>query len=136
MNTMQNIKHPEKLTDTLPTLRQLTRPTTNINIQATRVCEALAQHLPQTLHVTTSACHSQIGSGALPVETIPSLAVAITSVAEKDSELRILAREFRRLPYPVIGRIHDGQFLLDIRCLDSEEIFLQQLPQLSDALSC
>ena len=73
-------------------------------------------------------CLSQIGSGALPVETLPSFAIAIESAAGQDSDLRRLAMELRKLPRPVIGRIHDGRLLLDLRCLDCESLFLQQLP--------
>lgn len=31
------------------------------------------------------------------------------------------------LPTPVIGRIHDGDLLLDLRCLDDDETFVSQL---------
>ncbi|MEE4143490.1 MAG: L-seryl-tRNA(Sec) selenium transferase [Halieaceae bacterium] len=129
-------RHPDRLAETLPTLRQLTRPAAQIEAQAVRLCDQLASHLPQTFRAATTPCLSQIGSGALPVETIPSFAIAIESTAGRDSDLRRLARELRRLPRPVIGRIHDGSLLLDLRCLDCESLFLQQLPQLRDALSC
>ena len=129
-------RHPDKLTQTLPTLRQLTRPATEIEAQAVRLCADFASHLPQPFRAKTVPCHSQIGSGALPVETIPGFAIAIESAAGRDSDLRRLATELRKLPRPVIGRIHDGSLLLDLRCLDCEAIFLQQLPRLRDALSC
>ena len=35
-----------------------------------------------------------------------------------------------RLPIPVLGRVHDGDFLLDLRCLDREEEFAAQLASL------
>ena len=129
-------RHPDSLTATLPTLRQLTRPANQIEAQAVRLCDELAGHLPATFRVATTPCLSQIGSGALPVETLPSFAIAIESAAGQDSDLRRLAMELRKLPRPVIGRIHDGRLLLDLRCLDCESLFLQQLPQLRDALSC
>ena len=129
-------RHPETLTETLPTLRHLTRPVTDIQVQAVRLCDELARHLPQSFQVSTAPCFSQIGSGALPVETIPSFAIAIESVDGRDSDLRHLTTALRRLPRPVIGRIHDGRVLLDLRCLDSESVFLQQLPQLNSSLSC
>ncbi len=37
---------------------------------------------------------------------------------------------FRALPVPVVGRIKDGAFMLDLRCLDHEQEFIAQLPQL------
>ena len=38
-----------------------------------------------------------------------------------------IAEAFRRLPMPVVGRISDGAFLMDLRCLDDEEQFVSQL---------
>jgi L-seryl-tRNA(Ser) seleniumtransferase len=129
-------RNPDTLTETLPTLRQLTRPATEIEAQAVRLCVELSSHLPPPFRAATVPCLSQIGSGALPVETIPSFAIAIESDQGRDSDLRRLAIELRKLPRPVIGRIHDGSLLLDLRCLDCESLFLQQLPQLRDALAC
>jgi L-seryl-tRNA(Ser) seleniumtransferase len=41
-----------------------------------------------------------------------------------------IAAAFRRLPVPVIGRIQDDTFVLDVRCLDDEPAFLAQVAQL------
>jgi L-seryl-tRNA(Ser) seleniumtransferase len=129
-------RNPDTLTETLPTLRQLTRPAAEIEAQAVRLCAELASHLPPPFRAATAPCLSQIGSGALPVEVIPSFAIAIKSEQGRDSDLRRLATELRKLPRPVVGRIHDGSLLLDLRCLDCESMFLQQLPQLREALTC
>jgi L-seryl-tRNA(Ser) seleniumtransferase len=129
-------RHPDKLTETLPTLRQLTRLASEIEAQAVRLCVELAGYLPHPFWAAVVPCLSQIGSGALPVETIPSFALAIESAEGRDRDLRRLATALRKLPRPVIGRVHDGRLLLDLRCLDCESLFLQQLPQLRDALSC
>ncbi len=40
----------------------------------------------------------------------------------------------RSLPTPVIGRIHNGSYLLDLRCLDNESDFIDQLDLLVEAL--
>ncbi len=129
-------RHPETLTQTLPTLRLLTRPASEIENQAVRLCGELVSHLPQAYRATTVACNSQIGSGALPVETIPSFAIAVVSTQGRDSDLRRLAAELRKLPHPVIGRMHDGKLLLDLRCLECESLFLEQLPLLRRVLAC
>jgi L-seryl-tRNA(Ser) seleniumtransferase len=78
--------------------------------------------------VAVEACHGQIGSGALPVDRLPSAAVTLAGRA-----LDSLAAELRALPRPVIGRIHDGRLWLDCRCLepDQEAMFLDQLPKLA-----
>jgi L-seryl-tRNA(Ser) seleniumtransferase len=41
-----------------------------------------------------------------------------------------LAAAFRALPVPVIGRVKDGAFIMDLRCLEHEDEFLGQLTQL------
>ncbi|MEQ1890508.1 MAG: L-seryl-tRNA(Sec) selenium transferase, partial [Alphaproteobacteria bacterium] len=43
------------------------------------------------------------------------------------SALNKLAALFRSLPIPVIGRIQDGALLFDLRCLDDESGFLEQI---------
>ena len=45
----------------------------------------------------------------------------------KGSAAQRIAAAFRALPVPVIGRIKDGAFLLDLRCLDDEAGFVAQL---------
>ncbi|HBK18336.1 MAG TPA: L-seryl-tRNA(Sec) selenium transferase, partial [Gammaproteobacteria bacterium] len=54
----------------------------------------------------------QIGSGALPDKTIPSVALALTRPTHG---AEALANALRDLPTPVIGRIHDEVLLLDMR---------------------
>ena len=74
---------------------------------------------------------SQIGSGALPVDTLPSAALAITPThGSRGRQLKNLAAAFRTLPVPVIGRIQDDQLLFDLRCLEDQTIFVEQLSQL------
>jgi len=48
------------------------------------------------------------------------------------SALKRIAASFRALPVPVIGRIQEDAFWLDLRCLepDSEAAFMAQLPDL------
>jgi L-seryl-tRNA(Ser) seleniumtransferase len=76
-------------------------------------------------------CASQIGSGALPVDSLPSCAVAVeTDAGGRGSAVQRLAAAFRALPVPVIGRVSGGAFLMDMRCLDDEAAFVAQLPAL------
>ena len=79
-------------------------------------------------------CHSQIGSGALPLDLMPSFAItfAVKRVRGSGAKLEALAAAFRALPVPVIGRIADGRLWLDLRCLeaDDEPAFAAQLTAL------
>lgn len=121
--------HPEKLREELPALRLLTRSAENIAAQAARVLPVLAAALGEDWHIEVCDCKSQIGSGALPVDSMPSSGLAITPAAKKGN-LNKLAAVLRTLPVPVIGHIRDGALKLDLRCLDHEEEFVLQLEKL------
>ena len=67
------------------------------------------------------ALKSQIGSGSLPVDRLPSSGFAIRPQGRKGSVLNRIERGLRALQKPVIGRIEDGALLLDLRCLEVGE---------------
>lgn len=121
--------HPEKLHEELPALRLLTRKRDDIAAQAARVQPELAAALGEAWRVEIADCKSQIGSGALPVDSMPSCGLAIAPAGKKGN-LNRLAAALRALPVPVIGHIRDGALMLDLRCLDHEDEFLAQLKQL------
>ena len=112
---------PERLGERLPTLRALTRSLDETRRSAARVAVALAPALKDFV-VEVVDCASEIGSGAQPGRHIASAGVAITPRAarRRGSALQRLARAFRALPIPVIGRIQDDAYLIDCRCLVDE----------------
>jgi L-seryl-tRNA(Ser) seleniumtransferase len=122
--------HPEQLHRELPALRMLNRPTGEIAAQAARVLPPVAAALGEQWRVNLTDCMSQIGSGALPVDSLPSSGLAMTPALKKKGNVGLLAAAFRALPVPVIGHIKDGAFVLDLRCLDHEDEFVAQLQQL------
>jgi L-seryl-tRNA(Ser) seleniumtransferase len=132
--TLRLYRDPDRLPETLPTLRCFVRPQSAIAEAAGRLAAPLAASAGAGFEVAVADCASQIGSGALPLETLPSAALAIRPAGLKGkgagSRLEALAAAFRSLPVPVIGRIRDGALLLDLRCLDDEEGFCAQLGQL------
>ncbi len=131
--TLQLYRNPDKLASTLPTLRLLTRTEADIREQAHRLAPNLTAKLGDQYRVETASVSSQIGSGALPVEVLPSAALSIKAVNGGDEPLRSLAECLRQLPKPVIGRLHNGAVLLDLRCLEPihEEAFIEQLAELT-----
>ncbi len=130
---------PERLAQDLPTLRLLTRPLEAIRACAGELAAPLAAAVAPRFTVEVVALSSQIGSGSLPVERLPSagLALAPNSTQKKGtgSALEALAAALRALPQPVIGRIAEDRLLLDLRCLEHPAAFLAQLPALHDALA-
>lgn len=124
--TLRLYLHPEKLVQSLPTLRYLTRPEPEIREQAQRLCAALTARYHE-FELRVEACLSQIGSGSLPVDRLPGAALTFTPRDGSGRRLEALAAQWRALPQPVIGRIYDGRLWLDCRCVDDESRLLEML---------
>ena len=123
--TLRLYADPARLVERLPTVRALARPTSEIRALAERLLPALARAVGADTHVAVEPVRSQIGSGALPVDLLPSFALALRS-----GKLDRLAQAFRGLPVPVIGRMRDGALYFDLRTLDDEQGFVDQLERL------
>ncbi|MCL5635069.1 L-seryl-tRNA(Sec) selenium transferase [Enterobacter vonholyi] len=124
--TLRLYLHPKKLADRLPTLRLLTRDAASIRAQAELLLPRIAPHYSD-FDVRIEPCQSQIGSGSLPVDRLPSEALTFTPRDGRGSHLEALSSRWRNLSTPVIGRIYDGRMWLDLRCLEDEERFLEML---------
>jgi L-seryl-tRNA(Ser) seleniumtransferase len=123
--TLRLYRDPDRLAEELPTIRLLARPQPTIKAMAHRLLPIVAAKLGGAFAVEVVACASQIGSGALPLESVPSAGLAIRPRAPRGAgrALGRLAAAFRRLPVPVIGRVEDGAQILDLRCLEDEVAF-------------
>ena len=123
---------PERLTVELPIMRHLTRPLNEIEDQARRLAPTLERRLPDFSVIPTDL-YSQIGSGALPLRKITSAGLRVTPVEmdRRNKQLERLTKRLRTLPRPVIGRVHEGSFWLNLRCLDDEQLFIDQLENLT-----
>ena len=116
-------RDPERLPQRLAALRQLTRPQEEIRAAAQRLLpglQAALAGLPVTVEVVE--LRSQIGSGSLPVDRLPSAGFAIRPQGKKGGVLNRIEAALRGVAHPrrpVIGRIEDGALLLDLRCLDA-----------------
>jgi L-seryl-tRNA(Ser) seleniumtransferase len=137
--TLKLYHDPDRLASRLPTLRLLSRPRVEIETLARRLAPRAAAAVGDAYAVAVTECASQIGSGALPLETTPSAGLAFAPRAAGGAAIERLAAAFRRLPTPVIGRIEDGRLILDLRCLEDAQGFAANLGKLrledSDALA-
>ncbi|TXL79448.1 L-seryl-tRNA(Sec) selenium transferase [Vineibacter terrae] len=129
--TLRLYADPDRLAERLPTLRLLTRPAAEIDAVAHRLLPAMTRALTGQAEVAVEACRSQIGSGALPVDLLPSHCLSIKATGTRSgAAVERLAAAFRALPMPVVGRIEDGCLKLDLRCLEDEAAFIAQLAHL------
>ena len=119
---------PDRLRAELPTLAFLTRPAAEIAAQARRLVPAVRVAAGKSVEVDVREVRSQIGSGSLPLDLIPSHAISLGIQGRRRHAFAAeIARAFRDLPVPVLGRVHDGAFVMDLRCLDHEDEFVAQL---------
>jgi L-seryl-tRNA(Ser) seleniumtransferase len=126
--TLRLYRESACIAQVIPTLRAFTRPLADIENVAQRALPALASALGPGFRVSVQDSTSQIGSGALPTEEIPTKVVAI----EHDfmGPHRIAGR-FRQARPPIIGRVADDRFLLDARTIFDP---LDLVPNWSDEL--
>jgi L-seryl-tRNA(Ser) seleniumtransferase len=115
-------RDPDRLHLRVTAVRQLTRPEAEIRSAAERLLPALQSALaglPVSADIV--ALKSQIGSGSLPVDRLPSAGFAIRPQGKRRGVLNSIEAALRALPKPVIGRIEDGALLLDLRCLQPQD---------------
>jgi len=112
--TLKLFLSPELLPERHPIYRMLGLTTEELARRAKKVAAALRRALPDDVRVTVEEGESQVGSGAVPVETLPTkvLAVASSSLSPDD-----LALKLRRLDPPVFARISRDAVLLDFRTI-------------------
>jgi len=129
--TLRLYRDPDTLAEKLPTCRYLARMKSEIEACAHRLAPQIADMLGPDISVEVVGCASQVGSGAVPVETLPSAGLALKPVGSGGA-LDRLAAKLRNLPMPVIGRIAENALLLDLRCLEDEAAFLRNFSALGN----
>jgi L-seryl-tRNA(Ser) seleniumtransferase len=110
--TLRLYREAPDLREVLPVLRWLTRPLGDMEAIGHATADALAGRLGPGHLVTVVRSEAEAGSGALPATPLESRALA---VAHPDRSPEEIAARFRAARPPVLGRIHEGRFLLDLR---------------------
>ncbi len=126
-------RDPDRLVEKIPTLRLLARTRTALAVVAERVAAPLKSRLAGLAEIDVIDCESQIGSGTAPTKTVPSKGLALRPVVGKKgggAAVKRLVMAFRDLPVPVLGHVHEGALIFDLRCLEDETGFTGQLEQL------
>ncbi len=123
---------PQKLAQLMPLLWLLNRPADDIRATGERLLDHVQQAFGEHASVTLQASRSQVGSGSLPVDRLDSWSLVITPSARRSGQATAaIAAALRKLPLPVIGRVKDGAIWLDLRALEDDKEFLEQLQQIA-----
>lgn len=117
--TLRLYLNEDNLTENLPMLYRCTRSVDELRITAEKLESRLMQIFDESFGVTVEESHTQIGSGSLPIETLPSLSIALES---RHLSAETLAESFRNQSMPIIGRTQDNRFWMDVRTIGEQEL--------------
>jgi L-seryl-tRNA(Ser) seleniumtransferase len=117
--TLRHYLDPAAAVRDIPTLRMITAPVREINRRAQRLLRQVKGAVAGDWTVSVQAGSSEVGAGALPLTEIPTRVLSVRSphVSAADIEQR-----FRRHDPPVLGRIQQETFLLDMRMVQDHEV--------------
>ncbi len=96
---------------TIPTLAMIGEPVESVRKRARRLAKRLRSRI-RDCNVAVKETVSRVGGGAMPEQNLPSCAVELQPGTMTVNRLESLLRQ---LDVPVIGRIEDDRFLLDMR---------------------
>src|SRR5262245_27001715 len=112
--TLRRYRQSPNIVGEIPTLKAFTRPLQEIRALGEELLSRLQSVLGNEFQIDLQDSTAQIGSGALPTEELPT---AVLSLRHKKLSANAIAEKFRGANPPIIGRIKDDRFLLDLRCI-------------------
>ena len=117
---LQEYLSEEQAVQHIPVLRMITEPLDEVARRARSLARTIrSTDLPAKVDVVS--CESQIGGGSLPMERIPSMAVAIHP---KHESVAALEDQMRHLTVPMIPRTVNDTIMLDVRTVETEDFKL------------
>jgi L-seryl-tRNA(Ser) seleniumtransferase len=120
-STLRLFFQPAQLMKTHPVWHMLTEKPKAVRSRAVRLQKEIAENCGATVEAAVRSSEAEAGSGALPIEKIPSFAVVLRSSTLTAAEL---AKRFRVADIPVLGYLRDGFLWLDARTMRDEEILI------------
>ncbi len=117
--TLRHYRDPRSVITVIPTLRMLTQPLSQIEEKAILLEKRLNGLNDQRLSVRLLDRASRAGGGSLPLLELPSKCVGITV---SGMSVNSVENKLRHSTPPVIGRIEDDMFIMDLRTVDEDDL--------------
>jgi L-seryl-tRNA(Ser) seleniumtransferase len=107
-------------TEKIPVWQMISAP---LRTRAEKIKAELAE---SGIKIAIQESQSTVGGGSLPGETLPTIAISVESVALSADQQAGL---FREQPTPIIGRIENDKFVLDLRTVfpQQDEIIISAI---------
>ena len=103
----------------IPTLRMLSLDTGKLKRRGKRLLKRLSGMRNKKMTFALKEDVSQVGGGALPLQELPTVVVAIKPL---EISLNTLEVNLRKADPPIISRISNEELILDMRTVSNEEI--------------
>ena len=117
--TLRLFLNREELLRAHPTLGMLTEPLSRLKRRGRRSLSRLSRLREKGLRIELADSVAQTGSGALPLEEIPSVALCVSLVGGSVTEL---AARLRADDPPILGYVRDDRLFLDLRTMAAGEL--------------
>ena len=118
-STLRLYRDEEKAIDAIPTLNMLTAAIDDIEKKALKLKELLAHPEDNRLSAAMIDSASRAGGGSLPLFTLPTKCIGIRI---SQMSARVIEKTMRGNNPPIIGRIEDDIFLMDMRTVQLDEL--------------
>jgi L-seryl-tRNA(Ser) seleniumtransferase len=117
--TLRLYRQPERAVALIPTLNMILMPVHQIEEKASKCLSILENLKVPELSIQLMNLTSRAGGGSLPMLKIPSKGIGVNV---KKMTVNAVERFMRNYTTPIIGRIEDDLFIIDMRTIQTEEI--------------
>ncbi|MBE6969486.1 MAG: L-seryl-tRNA(Sec) selenium transferase [Ruminococcaceae bacterium] len=102
----------QRAEEEVPVIAMLAADKATLKAKAAQLCSLLRE---AGIPCECVATEGRVGGGSVPGQSLPSFAAAM------EGRVDALEEKLRKRPVPIIGRIHEGRWLLDVRTLRDED---------------
>lgn len=117
--TLRLYRDERRALQEIPVLRMLTISASELSRKSDRIKRSLKRSLPSTVTLTKRQGESSAGGGSFPLLQLTTTLLEVTIAGAAPQRIEAALRQAST---PVIGRIHKGSFLLDVRTIMDADI--------------
>ena len=118
-STLRLYRDEEKAVQAIPTLRMMLQPIATLEEKAGRLKKMLESAGHKRLTIASLDLVSRPGGGSLPLLELPSKGLSIGIVGLSPNAIE---KSLRLSSPPIIGRIEDDMYVMDMRTLQDDEL--------------
>ncbi|MGD9231303.1 MAG: L-seryl-tRNA(Sec) selenium transferase [Desulfobacterales bacterium] len=118
-STLRHYRNIDREIDSIPTLRMITLPFGHTETRAKELAKLLENTGDPRMSVYLIDVFSRPGGGAFPLLKLPSKGVG---VKVQGISANAVEKEMRSNEIPIIGRIEEDRFIMDLRTIQDDEL--------------